>query len=240
MTSLNEALTQEDVVQGARQSGDTQAGGADAQDDSSGKEGVGAKEQRTYTETEFAEAVGTRDRRNAQSRQALAQMALEADVARAETAEERAIGVDSKRVSDGELTQGEAESRSRDRIHQAAEEIKVGQNRNMERARESAARETLNHQMRAGDDLGVLFKTAEASKKHGVDLLDLTDRVTKDRPSHPTEIDMIAREMKLEAKEAARPGEKKYDSGRSSGSGASMNDLSPGDKIRRGISDMTG
>lgn len=70
---------------------------------------------RTYTEEEFKAAQATSDSRLAESQQATAKAALSLHTERALAAENAAKTADSNRVVDGEITQDQADARTRDR-----------------------------------------------------------------------------------------------------------------------------
>jgi hypothetical protein len=208
----------------ADQSGETQADGASQQDGPSGGE-------RTFTAAEMAEVRADRDRERGESRQLLAQAALNRDVERAERVEQQAQETDRRRVADGDFTAAEADSRSQGRIRDAGDSIRVKVERGQENASIQQVRAETN-------EMAKLLKTQEAAKNNNVDLGELVKWVEEKNPGHPDQIDLQAERMALAREKAALKGTDTFDSNRSTTRGVSMDNMSPLEKIAKGVGNL--
>jgi hypothetical protein len=228
--TLQDTQSQEtDAVTQTDQPGATQADGELQQTDTSGI-GVNGdqKPERTYTQTEVTRIQARADQREAQGRRAVAEAALQVDVANAAAVEERAQGADKQRVDNGELTFTEATSRSERRMQGLADTIRA----NSDRQQEDSARE----RGRAQSDFGVRFAVAaRVAKESKVDLDDLNKWVAENNPDHPRLIELQAREMALSKREASTKGTERYDGNKQGTRGLSLDRMSPQEKIAFGL-----
>jgi hypothetical protein len=224
---------EDDVVAQTDQLGYTQADGESLQTGSQGDEQrTGGEESpktgRTYSETEVTQIRAAADRRDGENRQAVAQSSLRAEVAEAETAEQRTQQGDQRLVDQGDLTQSEADRRSSGRIREAGESIRT-------RTQQREQTESMQGMLRRGDEIGRLVKTEESAKEHNIPLTDLLEMVKTKNPSHPDEIDLLAREMVLSKREASAKGTEHYDGNRSGATRVSLDDMSPEEMITAGL-----
>ncbi len=108
----DQAASQQDGGQNSQPSGD---GGAPAPGTDNGGQQPSTPEPRTYSEEEFRAATSAADSRVAEANKLAAQSALSLHTERALAAENVAKTADANRVADGDITQDQADARTRER-----------------------------------------------------------------------------------------------------------------------------
>ena len=173
--------------------------------------------ERQFSQQEVAAIQAAKDTENEKLRQALFQYALNEEIRRAQAEEDQHASRDQQMVSEGQLTLQEATQRSQERTAERQRQIQSQQ--------EQAQVEQQSRQIQAkGEEIGRVLAAQDFGKKYGVD----PEVLIKDTSiTTPELMEVKARSMQLDAREAKLKGHESFDRGQVGGRGPDLNDMSP-------------
>ncbi len=180
---------------------------------------------KTYTQEEYGAAMAERDRREAQYRQGLAQLAMREQVSQAQVAEARAQSADAQAVERGDITQEQAQQRSQQRF-QGWQQGQQARQQTQAMQQQMAVAQTV---LQRGEQVGRLLAAQDLAAEHGVDAKELLDD-----KSLGTYEAMQAKALKL-ALRASKANRETFDSGHMGGTRTNFDDLSPMEKVMEGL-----
>ena len=173
-------------------------------------------EPRTYTEQQWTERDSARDREVAEARRIAGEQALQAEIARAEAFEAQAQSKDRQAIDAGEITEAEAQQRQQTRIETWQQDM----SRRQRMAQEDKARRDFDTE--AYVKLRIIVAD-DLATKYGVSRNDLL----KDKSlTNAGVMEIRARELKIEMKEAALKGSETYDLGLQGRTGVDLSNMS--------------
>jgi|TARA_Y100000296_G_C5121054_1_gene230410 hypothetical protein len=211
--------------QATDQDGGTQP---DQNADQPGAQTATKTEEPTVTQAQLAELESRKDREIAAVRKGLAQYKLDAEIRAARETENAAASADRAAIADGTLTETQATQRADRRQAQA------DQDRADAEAREIDI-ETYKQLVTEGGQLGRYVHALKVSKEHGLTPED-AEAIEKDMTlTSKPEMNLRAREIAQDRKEADAKGTETFDQGLTGNKGPSIADMSAAEKISYGL-----
>jgi hypothetical protein len=217
MTQEREPQPQDAVLEGLELDGASQSPQAEPEPEGH-QQGAEQQSGRTYTQAEWSARESAKDKEISETRRQLLTLAQQVEQDRVEQMELGYRTADARAVDDGEITQSEAAQRQQLRYSDARDQAT--------RTRERTA----HQQMMVEGEAWARFRVAEElAKQFGVDAKVLTeDQSLQSGPA----MEMKARELALDKREAELKGTETYDAGQPGGRpGVGFDSMSPEDKI---------
>lgn len=184
-----------------------------------------APTERIYTQAEVSAMESAKDRENADLRRAYAQQAMQQELARMEAIEARQQAQDRQAVEDGDITSAEASSRQQQR-QQAEHQKRVGQQQLV----------AANQITAEAEQYGRILAARDYGEKYGVNPTELlNDKGLTSPPLMEAKAAKIALEKTQGQLKAAKQGSETFDAGVMGNVGASIENMSPEEKISHAL-----
>ena len=181
--------------------------------------------EKQYSQKEWTEREVARDREVAQYRQMLSQQALRMEMLGAQAEEGKAQSQDQKAIDRGEITEAEAQLRQQIRTAERQRQGALRQQQQQTEQQLLAAQKVLADAERAGR----ILAAQDLAKEYGVDAKELLGDISI------TNYDQMKTRAVETAWKAAKAHPETFDSGHRGGAPASLENMTPMEKIRHGL-----